>query len=562
MNLEKILTAFNDNMQQNAPVLEYISRPNIFDTIGKARNEMSHSKMIAHLLSAYNTPGFRESPIVHLLDIIIKRSIQQSIDFPDELKNAVLTRDLPELQLENCNTEVLLSDLKKSYRGKDRVDIHLLYKLKSTIVKSGRSEIELIIENKVQGREHDIQTDTYYKTLKTGQGKNRYQFFIYLTPVSTRELDDFSNMKDKPACGKFICINYQDILDSIIDPLLAENILSDRERIILNDYVCCLELPALPDTNKEGVQDKFEMSIMATSAHERNLINKFLSVESNRRLIQLVTSSVCGTPTYAYKENMGLTFNEALPLALSDLIEGKTEFGVINATWGVVSKKGETPFLVLSPNGKQYLPGDFYETCGRIYPNLYTAVAHSIMSYANSIGLEPSDIVSDFNAIYGKKKGKALLANDPQEGYEAFDFDFYIRKDVGKNKLRAIFDITQRNIRYVNEEEFHNLVMSDNRRLSEFLQDFNPDLYCRIEGTNFYYRHDTERYLDNINERLKYKIEKLNFSQKDKDLLKRFYDSHLGLILSVHKIKTDNESDTDRYKSQLKTLKKLLTKRR
>lgn len=557
MDLVNMLAAFNGKMQENAQVLEYISRPNIFDTIGKARNEMSHSKMIAHLLSAYHIVGYRESPIIHLLDIIIKRGIQQGKDFPEELKNAVLTRDIPELQLEECKTEVPLANLKPSYSGKDRIDIHLRYKLKDTIIKSGRSEIELIIENKVQSQEHDSQTSTYYNTLKAGKGNNRYQFFIYLTPISTRDLDDFCNLKEKPACDNFICINYQDILDGIIEPLLAENVLSERERIILNDYVSCLELPALPDTNKDGVQDKFDMSIMATSAHERRLVNNFLSEENNRQLIQLAISSVCGMPSYAYKNKRGLTFNEALPLALNDYVEGKTELCVLTNTCDVFQKKG-TPFIVWSPNGKQYVPSDLYVTGGTVYPNLCMAVAHSIMSYAQSQGKAPADVVAGFDSVYGKQgNGKPLLSNVPKDGYEAFDYEFYVRTDVGEDRISSISEITNISIRRVNEEEFHNLLMSDNSNLKDFLQVINPDLYSRIPETNFYYRHDTEDRINKINDCLSEKIVKIDFSQSDKTLLKKFYDNHLGLILSVHKIKTDNESDASRYKSKQKTLKNL-----
>lgn len=564
MNVESMLAAFNSNMQENAQMLEYINRPNVFDTIGKARNEMAHSKMIAHLLSAYHIAGRQESSIVHLLDIIVKRSAQQSISIPSELKNAVLTRDLSELQLEKCETEVPLSKLKASYKGMERIDIHLLYKLKNTLVKSGRGEIEIFIENKVQSQEHDGQTETYYQALKAGKGNGKYQLFLYLTPVSTRVLDDFSNMKEKPECKNFVCVNYQDILESIIEPLLAENTLSDRERFILKDYVSCLELPALPDTNKDGVQDKFDMSIMATSAHERDLINKFLSVENNRQLIQLATSSVCGVPSYTYKEKMGLTFNEALPMALNDYVEGKTELDVLAATCSIFTrKKGATPFMVWSPNGRQYVPCDLYETGGAVYPNLYTAAAHSIMSYAKNHGKEPSEVVAEFGSVYGKqKKGKPLLSNVPGEEYEPFDVDFYIRTDVGEDRINSIFVITAIPIRPVNGEEFHNLLMSDNRNLEDFLQDLIPDLYSRIVGTNFYYRHNTEDRIDEINKCLNEKIDKVVISPTDKALLKKFYDSHLGLILSVHKIMIEGENDTVCYEAHQDILKKLLKQHR
>ncbi|MBQ0057128.1 MAG: PD-(D/E)XK nuclease family protein [Bacteroidales bacterium] len=559
-----MLAAFNGNMQENALVLEYLSRPNIFDTIGKARNEMSHSKMIAHLLSAYNASDCRESPIVHLLDIIIERSWQQAKKFPEDLKAAILTRDLPDLQLEECKTEVPLSKLNKSYRGKERVDIYLRYRLKDTIVKSGRSEIEIIIENKVQSQEHDSQTETYYKTLKAGKGTGKYQFFLYLSPMSARTLDDFSNAKEKPTCDKFVCISYQDILDGVIEPLLAGNELSDRERVILNDYVSCLELPALPDTNKDGVQDKFDMSIMATSAHERRLINNFLSTENNRQLIQLATSSVCGIPSYTYKEKAGLTFEEALPLALADYVNEKTELGVMVGTYDVFARtKGGTPFVVWSPNGKQYVPFDLWETEGEVYSKFYEAAAHAIISYSERIGKRyPSEVISDFNSEYGKRNGKRnngkpLLLSDPMDGYELIQGDFFIRKDVGTDC--TIASITEIAICHVSHEAFHNLLMSDIATLKYFLLDFNPDLYSRIPGTNFYYRHDSKDKIDVINKCLKEKkIEKITFSQDDRNLLKKFYDSHRGLILSVHKIKADNEQNASRYEAQQGVLKKLL----
>lgn len=556
-----MLAAFNGNMQENALVLEYLFRPNIFDTIGKARNEMSHSKMIAHLLSAFNAPGCRESPIVHLLDIIIARSGQQEKAFPEDLKTAILTRDLPDLQLEECKTEVPLSKLNKSHRGKERVDIYLRYRLKDTIIKSGRSEIELIIENKVQSQEHDRQTDTYYKTLKAGKGNNKYQFFLYLSPMPARAYVDLSNLKEKPACDKFVRICYQDILDGIIEPLLAGNELSDRERVILNDYVSCLELPALPDTNKDGVQDKFDMSIMATSAHERRLINCFLSAENNRQLIQLATSFVCGIPSYTYKEKAGLTFKEALPLALTDYVKEKTELSVLAGTCDVFARtKGGTPFVVWSPNGRQFVPFDLWETEGEVYSNLYEAVAHSIMSYAEQIGKNyPSEVISDFDSVYGKRNnGTPLLSSDPMDGYELIQGDFFIRKDVATDKISTIAGITKIAVRHVSPEAFHNLLMSDNATLNHFLQDFNPDLYSRIPGTCFYYRHDAEGRLNEINECLKEKIEKIAFSQDDRNLLKKFYDSHRGLILSVHKIKADNEQDACRYEAQQRILKKML----
>ena len=46
---EELLTSFNNN-PHNSEVTDYISRSNFFDLIGKERNEMVHSRIIAEIL--------------------------------------------------------------------------------------------------------------------------------------------------------------------------------------------------------------------------------------------------------------------------------------------------------------------------------------------------------------------------------------------------------------------------------------------------------------------------------------------------------------------------------
>ena len=50
LSAEELLTMFNRNITKNAELLDYIGRSNLFEIIGKARNESVHSRFIAELL--------------------------------------------------------------------------------------------------------------------------------------------------------------------------------------------------------------------------------------------------------------------------------------------------------------------------------------------------------------------------------------------------------------------------------------------------------------------------------------------------------------------------------
>ena len=51
LSAEDLLTMFNRNISKNTELLDYIGKKNIFEVIGKTRNEGVHSRFIAELLS-------------------------------------------------------------------------------------------------------------------------------------------------------------------------------------------------------------------------------------------------------------------------------------------------------------------------------------------------------------------------------------------------------------------------------------------------------------------------------------------------------------------------------
>lgn len=75
LSAEQLLTIFNRNIVKNAELLDYLGKKNIFGIISKSRNESTHSRFVAELLSGTFFNGdSRESTLLHFLDIILYRA--------------------------------------------------------------------------------------------------------------------------------------------------------------------------------------------------------------------------------------------------------------------------------------------------------------------------------------------------------------------------------------------------------------------------------------------------------------------------------------------------------
>ena len=284
-SFEELLETFNINPLNNE-IIDYISRANIFDTIKKSRNEMVHSRMVAELIAGRYFDVSRKQTLIHFFDIIIKRAQQQGkLNGLDNFKSAVLTRSLKidsvkkklEYPIKTYQKKKYKNNNNKNndYKGSERLDIFLDIILEKTLQK--KREIEIIIENKVLSHESDNQTNIYFKNCKKDL-RSCFQFFVFITPLASYELDDYKNLNTdyKPQNENFIQICYQDILDYVISPLVNEN-MSARDRVILEEYVNCLELPAMPnekDDNGINITNR-ELSIMAVSQKEKMLLKDF-----------------------------------------------------------------------------------------------------------------------------------------------------------------------------------------------------------------------------------------------------------------------------------------------
>ncbi len=334
----KKLKDFNTDLSIRA-LRERYNSPSFFEMMSISRMENQHSAFIKWLLQGdeirVNT---KYTPLMGLLDILVGRAEQQvkhlglypnfiklediieedaeeqvklkQLDSDKDkklkeidqiVKNAILSR---KIRLSNivAKCERSVGELKVFGKSKDRIDIHIVCDV------TGVNEIdqfEFIIENKVGSKEGDEKlnpisaSDKYSECYNSSKQTERYvlgtryadekkpdfienpsrlyQFYVFLTPISSVRLSSYDELEEDETCASefFIHINYQDIVDYIIEPALSSNNLSDRVRVFLNEYLNNLSMPCEEDDEKNTKKNtKKNTIIMATYNQDIETIKK------------------------------------------------------------------------------------------------------------------------------------------------------------------------------------------------------------------------------------------------------------------------------------------------
>lgn len=598
LSAEELLTMFNRNISKNAELLDYIGRGNLFGIIGKARNESVHSRFIAELLSGVFFDGdSRESSLFHFLDLLLYRSAKESksVVINPHLKNEILKRSVL-FEKAEALCELPVTQYRKSYGSTvnaraiekdDRLDIYLQYKLTKKIAE--RDTLEIFIENKVNSSEFDSQTVRYFEACDNGGRKRPFQLFVYLTSQSGRDMDDYISLdkKYKPASSHYIHICYQDILDYIIEPMLADERLDADKKEKLNEYVSCLELPAMPDEDSQASAK--DLSIMAISTREKQLVNSFMEDPINRRIVEKTVEAKLGEPLYSVTTwGTLLNSSEALNDALLDLsIIFEEPLAVLKEVSNC--SIGAKPFLIYSPEawrvttnyswGKKslmckYLPYEkLYVCAGKVFGSINDALLAAIEGYQAKYSKSKEELVGDFcKAISAKGRGVPFLSVNKQKDNIKTNIEgIYVRKNVSDDYLTTINAILGEDlsVKPIDNETYNDLLQCNvqlyiNRPvtengLPEGIEAEDVSDYEQVGQTPYFFRKDVigDKILK-INQIKIYKdaniIEKCN----DTSLLLHFFNSRRNLILSVYKIMLEAETDNDVYEEMLKTYRKLL----
>ena len=245
------------------------------------RRELSHSSFLRWLFSMKESHGLDSFPMLQFMKLLVYRDNLQNLKrhksrcaSTERIMVPIINDDI---RFESAN--VILEKSAKTATAKGRIDIFVSGKVWISNEAKPR-EYEITIENKVYSEEHDSQTETYFTDrIKDKKGKD-ICLFVFLTPLSQNELDSLQG----PSCFKeYIQINYQDILDYVLEPSLQKGV-DTRTRFIIEEYIHSLGVPALNDDNYK------RNKVMATSTHVQNLLSAFWY--KNRTLLLAVLDTL------------------------------------------------------------------------------------------------------------------------------------------------------------------------------------------------------------------------------------------------------------------------------
>lgn len=276
MNIKQMITKARSS-DAFIKLKQYYGKKSFMHISGVARLEMPHSSFIAWLLDKNSDHGLGYYAIKKLLSLVAiskEYGFNQNVDIKPDLLNFFVNESL-KITSETTSVEKQINLGKTS----KRLDIEILL----TVEICGQSFIlPIIIENKVNSKEHDSQTDFYHDWAVSEYTNDKYlnAILIYLTP----------NKNDKPSCDKFLTISYQNLTDYVIEPAL-KNCVDSHAIMIIKDYLRCLSYTSLDDmdVNDASGQNKGDI-IMAYSEEEKQLLHEFW--DNNKDLIYAVAESL------------------------------------------------------------------------------------------------------------------------------------------------------------------------------------------------------------------------------------------------------------------------------
>ena len=255
-----------------------------------SRREISHSSFIAWLLDNKENHLLSFFPIQKFLEIIILRcSTELEKKYP-AFFNSVL--------IDNYSIKSLIVTKEKGLGKFGRLDIYLELII---LIEDEEQKVKLIIENKVESKENNDQTNNYHQYFEENKTEKEINLYVYLTALPTLELNQL--IEPECNCKNFTQINYQDLVDYILEPILNQNI-SDKTKFIIKEYLQSLSQPSLDD---ETIKQKQGL-IMALGKEEKELLSNFW--KKNEKLIMSAMYAISTDDTQ--DEEVRETTNKAL----------------------------------------------------------------------------------------------------------------------------------------------------------------------------------------------------------------------------------------------------------
>ncbi len=249
-------------------------------------------------------------------------------------------------------------------------------------------EIEIIIENKVLSSENGTktqivrkgyddlcQTERYYAACSSTASGRKMQIYAFLTPDAVGTETSATNKH-------FIQISYQDVLDTIITPLLDGENLTNALRIELENYVDALNLPTLDVKENKRV-------VMAITQKAKQDLQDYLI--RNKELVKAVLSAV-------WKKTAGkpLTHDEQILVGFAE--NKRNLFAALGADFANFSKTSF--FVIITENGIPRI---------ECHSSTDVAVRYAKLYQQYHPDFTPKQLNDAFSAIKGTNNNKTLF---------------------------------------------------------------------------------------------------------------------------------------------------------
>ena len=273
--LRREIRKFNND--ENVSKLEnYYNSKSLPEIIGASRKELAHSSFIAWILNNTESHMLGGFPLKKLLELLVIYSKDRQLTNNKELYDSIIISDF---ELDNIYIET-----ERSIKNVGRLDIYIEAKIKYL---DKEKKLRLIVENKVGTKEHSDQTTKYFNYYESIKEDNDVNLYVFLTPISSLELMDLQ--LPECSCKDYIQINYQSVVDFILEPALNKNI-TDKTKFIIKEYLQSLSQPTFDKDDEHYKQGL----IMALGSDERSLLNKFW--DKNQKLILATLYAISSDP--------------------------------------------------------------------------------------------------------------------------------------------------------------------------------------------------------------------------------------------------------------------------
>ncbi len=311
-DIKDLIIKFNLDESIN-DLKRYYSTPTTWEIIKQSRKETRHTQFLAWFFGNkdFNADP-NAGPIKKLIVLLLKwANMQDCAEFDEDLANSIYSQSLSILSY-NVIAEypIFIEQTSADEPAYEEGDIDIVIKCVARVNGVVRN-INIAIENKIgapettkcfdkNGKKLDksnkrntettlYQTEAYYQYM-TEKYKDDINLFAFLKPTDCN-LEDIEQAECK--CKKYIQINYQEVLDNIIQPVSEQKDITVEDMYRLKDYIKTLGKPsetgADNDDDKDNDTNK-HIIIMAMEQKERELLTTFF--KNNEDLIRAAINAL------------------------------------------------------------------------------------------------------------------------------------------------------------------------------------------------------------------------------------------------------------------------------